>query len=58
MKSRVDDIKKEKGSLNTICIPELEEMLAKPAEMYPYTKTWASAKNDKTFIVHTSGSTG
>jgi acyl-coenzyme A synthetase/AMP-(fatty) acid ligase len=55
----VDKIKQEYNAIEAIRMPGLEELMQSPLQpVYPYTKTWETAKNDIAIIVHTSGSTG
>ncbi|QSZ34019.1 hypothetical protein DSL72_005599 [Monilinia vaccinii-corymbosi] len=44
--------------LETYEIPSLQEMMAKNAKPYPYTKSWDTHKDETVLIIHTSGSTG
>lgn len=44
--------------LKVIEVPDLDEMINAPSELYLYNKTWEEAKNDIALILHTSGSTG
>lgn len=54
------DLKARRPSLKVHQIASSAEIFEKSpsARLYPYTKTWAEAKNDQIFICHTSGSTG
>jgi acyl-CoA synthetase (AMP-forming)/AMP-acid ligase II len=56
--SQAEALQKLVSDLRISSLPSLEEMTASKVEHYPYTKTWAEAKDDVVMIVHTSGSTG
>ncbi|KAM4065705.1 male sterility protein [Hirsutella rhossiliensis] len=45
-------------SMKVVCLPSLEQLLEKFSEPFPYSKTFAEARNDPFVVLHTSGSTG
>lgn len=52
------NLRTDRPSIVSFQIPEFEDMVKSTSVPYPYTKTWAEAKNDPIIAIHTSGSTG